>query len=213
MKKYWLAITAVIALLFALVITPAIAKDQPRSITFTEAHNYNGKGLVLKFSYTGSFKNYEFKDAVAFWNGHSYTLDCNISSSSVITCVTQYGLRKQVGKLISGNIAGFRFFATIPAPKDIYRAEIYCYSIWDTWYFINNGEWTDMSAYIGGPRCQEKPAQEGDVFAYEFVYNGMTYYNPELIFLNNGGGNCGAPNYGPAYYYSAESPDDCNSGE
>jgi hypothetical protein len=197
-KRLWFIIVIVLALLI-IAVTPVVAKKEPRSISFAGAHNYYSKGLVFKFSYTGQFKDYEFKNAVVWWNGHTYTLDCNISNETTITCVAQAGLRQRVGRLVSGVVAGYRFFATIPAPKNFATVQ-YCYSIWDHWDFAGY-QWADMSPYLGGPHCQDDPAQEGDNLYYEFYLDG-TLYSSDTTFYNNGEDSaCTAPNYGPAYYY------------
>lgn len=156
MKKVIFTMLVLLSMLALLTGTVAAAPLADGVLTLVEVRNDGGGGVIFVFNFSGDFSRSQLKGGTVNVNGESFNLSCSQVSGETIQCTTT---RKVGGQNVVVNLAGFIFWAFVPAARGASGPTQYCYGVYDlyfdpdteTWY------WDQFDT-----NCQDAPANVGD---------------------------------------------------
>jgi hypothetical protein len=165
MRKTLYRLILTVIVLFVCV-PPAYARTE-RSLTLDSIFYIRGKGVIFTFTPQGDFKKSRLTGAARI-DYQTFPLDCHFNDLGKVKCIAEQGLSSFVGKIATGQVAGFGF-------GDVVRAGLvrptpgapYCYSIFDK----VGGVWQALTSF-----CGSTPAQPGDWVYYK---GRVAIFNPK----------------------------------
>jgi len=186
MKKSVLVVLLVLSMLTVFTRPVAAAPRSAGTATLVSVVYVAGKGPVFTFEVSGSFSNEELNGDLFAVDGNHFPLYCSQIDSVTVKCTVS---KKAAGKNVTLSWGGFKFSASVPVAQE------FCYNIYD-WSLDGSNTWVNY-----GSKCQERPANYGDViewynqdwggtFLYEFLPE-----SPDVL-------TCSFPSvYEDAYYF------------
>lgn len=118
MKKLVFTILIVVSLLSVVFSTAGAAS---KTATLDLIRYTAGKGVVLRFHYTGTFYKADLLNASITVNHNVYDMHCHKGDDNHIVCETPGQVVQYHGYSAAGQLAGIAFKTTIPALTHIHK--------------------------------------------------------------------------------------------
>lgn len=188
-RKHLLLFVLLALILSVAWVSSAHAADQ--DVTLAGREFFPGKGLVFYFHVDPGF-DVDGAAKYVIIDGVRYDLTCRLREDGLLACLAD-APRSVIGKDVEVHFGPYTFDTVVPEAHIPPGTTSYCYPVYD--YGPDVIPWGKIGKY-----CQDEPASEFDA---------IDFYNPnyndtfEYLFVLDGS-TCGAPDFGPGYYYCSE---------